>query len=126
MKYIYKHTAVIIILMPLTGCLTTANLIKSPHEAQTNSKYAPESERRSNGIGVVNYLNEGISSIREARRDNAYKKAFEACGGEYQILDERSSYTDPMYITNQSTYSDTTYNTYSMQSEYRYIYFKCS
>lgn len=121
-----KLTAIAVSMFSLSGCLTTANLVKAPYEANSDSKYAPESEKRANGIGVVNYLNEGISSIRKARREDAYKKAFQACGGKYEILDERSNYTDPMYVTSQSSYSSDTYNTYSVQSEYRYIYFKCS
>lgn len=121
-----KFIGVAVSVVTLSGCLTTANLIKAPNQANTDSKYAPESEKRANGIGVVNYLNEGISSIRKARREDAYKKAFEACDGKYKILDERSNYTDPMYITNQTSYSSDTYNTYSVQSEYRYIYFRCS
>lgn len=121
-----KFTATAVAIISLSGCLTTANLIKAPNQANTDSKYAPESEKRANGIGVVNYLNEGILSIRNARREDAYKKAFEACDGKYEILDERSNYTDPMYITSQSSYSSDTYNTYSVQSEYRYIYFRCS
>jgi len=110
----------------ITGCVATANLIKHPASAKTNSKYAPESEKRANGIGVVNYLNEGIKSIRDARREDAYKKAYESCNGKYEIIDERSTYTDPMYITSQSSYSTNTYTTYSVKSEYRYIYFKCT
>ena len=126
MKILYKTTSIVVAIISLSGCLTTANLIKSPHEGRTNSKYAPESEKQADGIGVVSYLNEGIASIREARREDAYKKAFESCDGKYDIVAETSNYTDPMYITNQSSYSKSTYNTYSVQSEYRYIYFKCS
>lgn len=116
MSNFIKLTTVILSIGALSGCLTTANLIKAPNKANTNSKYAPESEKKANGIGVVSYLNEGIQSIRNARREDAYKKAFEACGGKYEIWDEKSNYTDPMYVTSKSSNLSDTYNTYSVQS----------
>lgn len=120
-----KICRIAVILLPtvaLTGCLTTANLIKHPHEVKTNSQYAPESEKQSNGIGIVNYLNEGAEFVRNSRREDAYKKAFESCGGQYEILDETANYTNPMYVSNISGNSITT-SGYS--SQYRFIYFKC-
>jgi len=35
--------------------------------------------------GIVSYLNEGIGSVRAARRRNAYKKMHDACHGPYRI-----------------------------------------
>ncbi len=35
--------------------------------------------------GVVSYLNEGIGSVRQARRRSAYKKMHNACNGPYRI-----------------------------------------
>lgn len=109
----------------LSGCLMTANMVKHPNQSNTTSQYAPDSEKKSNGVGVVSYLNEGAGSIRESRREDGYKKMYSACNGKYEIIDERSNYTDPMYVTQKSTNLKNTYNTYSIQSEYRYFYFMC-
>ena len=111
--------------LALGGCLTTANMVKHPLSVKTQSKYAPDSEKKSNGVGVVSYMNEGHSSIRGARREDAYKKMYEACDGKYDIYDETSAYTNPMYITQKSPTLKNTFNTYSAQSEYRYFYFSC-
>ena len=110
--------------LTLGGCLTTANMVKHPLSIKTQSQYAPDSEKESNGVGVVSYMNEGIGTIREARREDAYKKMYEACNGKYDIYDETSAYTNPIYIT-QKSQGHNTYNTYSAQSEYRYFYFVC-
>lgn len=106
----------------LTGCLTTANMIKHPNQAKTNSQYAPQSEKQSDGIGVVSYLNEGAEFVTKSRREDAYKQAFNACQGEYDILKETASYTDPTYV---SRVSGNSIQTTGFNSEYIYIYFKC-
>jgi hypothetical protein len=113
------------LILILSGCIATANMVKNPNESNSQSKYAPDSEKKSNGVGVVSYMNEGIISIRETRREDAYKKMYGACNGKYEIFDERSDYTDPMYVTQKSPNLKNTYNTYSLQSEYRYFYFVC-
>lgn len=85
-------------------------------------KYAPESEKQSDGIGVVNYMIEGADFVRNARREDAYKKAFESCGCQYEILQETANCTDPTYV---STVSGNSITTSGYSSEYRYILFIC-
>ncbi len=116
------YITVIATSLTLSGCLTTANLIKHPLQVNTDSPYAPESEKKADGIGVVNYLNEGADFVTNARREDAYKQAFDACSGPYEILAENASYTDPMYL---SRISGNTVTTTGYSSEYRYIYFTC-
>ena len=125
MKKNGRFLSTIAVSLFLGGCLTTANLVKHPYEGNSTSSYAPESENRPNGIGVVSYLNEGVASIREARRNDAYKKAYQSCNGQYQIIEERSTYTDPVYITTKPSNVNNSYTAWGGSSEYRYIYFSC-
>ena len=47
--------------------------------------YAPVNEGFD---GEVSYLNAGAKSVRNARREDAYKKMYEHCGGAYEIVRE--------------------------------------
>lgn len=71
----------LIVLFPLlTGCSATmeTTLNKSTPNAPTNEI---------NG-GVVSYLNDGYLSIKQKRREDAYRQMHEQCNGPYQILEE--------------------------------------
>jgi hypothetical protein len=48
-------------------------------------RYAPANEQVD---GEVSYLNAGAKSVRNARREDAYKKMYEHCGGPYEIVRE--------------------------------------
>ncbi|QSX31993.1 hypothetical protein JYB87_09315 [Shewanella avicenniae] len=107
----------------VTGC-TSANVVRVPGEISKASKYGPIDEKATvNDIGIVQYLNEGIDSVRDARREDAYKKMFKLCNGKYEIVGESNSETDPMTFVNK-TYNGLVATTVS--STYKYIYFKCS
>jgi hypothetical protein len=55
------------------------------------SQYAPVNEQRSDG--EISYLNAGAKRVREARRENAYKKMHDHCGGDYAIVKEEDQAT---------------------------------
>lgn len=88
-------------LVTLVGC-SASNVVRP--EGKSNSKYAPQNEAGRNG--VVKYLNKGGEFVKKARRDDAYKKMYENCNGEYNIVNEdvrydggaRNPYVGPQYI----------------------------
>ena len=49
------------------------------------SRYAPVND---DVDGEVSYLNAGAKTVRNARREDAYKKMYEHCGGPYKIVRE--------------------------------------
>jgi len=107
----------------LTGC-TSATLVKHPYEVETTSQYAPESEKQSNGIGLVSYLAEGYSGVINARKEDAYKKAYQACEGEYEILRKENLESNPMYLSTLNSYTNMV-TTQGYSSTYHYIAFSC-
>src|SRR5437773_1538434 len=68
--------------LTLSLCACTAKMV-APPGSTTPDPNAPINEV--GRPGVVSYLNEGISSVRQARRRNAYKKMHDACAGPYRI-----------------------------------------
>ena len=121
-----SQTKVFIVLLSslvLGGCVS-ADWVKHPNEAFTTSKYAPESERTSNGIGIVRYLNEGHSSVIESRKEDAFKKAYEACNGKYEIVKKLDSETAPTYFS-QFNNATNMVTTWGVSSSYKYIAFRC-
>lgn len=80
------------------------------------TKYAPVNEASRDG--VIKYLNQGLGSIREKRREDAYKQMSQSCGGAYRI-DAEGPRAEGGYVTpvgNSAAYSD---------SQYWYIQFSC-
>jgi hypothetical protein len=67
--------------------------------------YAPSNNTAD---GDVRYLNAGAKKIRDARRDDAYKKMHEHCGGAYEIVREEDD-SAPL-----------------MSGSYRRIWFRCT
>lgn len=67
--------------------------------------YAPSNNTAD---GDVRYLNAGAKVVRDARRDDAYKKMFAHCGGPYEIVREEDE-AAPL-----------------MGGPYRRIWFRCS
>jgi len=96
----------------LLGC-SASNVIKP---GNTNSKYAPQNER--NRTGVVKYLNQGASFVRESRREDAYKQMHNNCNGKYNIVNEgvRSEGGTIIPIGNTAMYA---------ASQYMYIEYIC-
>ena len=74
---------VLLLVLGMCGC--TARMV-APVGSTHPDPNAPvnEAERP----GVVSYLNEGIASVRQARRRNAYQKMHDACHGPYRIDQE--------------------------------------
>jgi hypothetical protein len=65
----------------LTACTASQVNTKIPE----TSRYAPVNEEAE---GEVSYLNAGAKAVRNARREDAYKKMYEHCGGSYEIVRE--------------------------------------
>src|SRR5438105_14234781 len=63
-------------------CACTSKMVSRPG-SMSPDPYAPLNE--ADRPGVVSYLNEGIGSVRQARRRNAYKKMHDACNSPYRI-----------------------------------------
>ena len=51
----------------------------------TIPKYAPKNYRPT---GVIKYLNQGADSVIQSRKEDAFKKMHDACGGNYKIISE--------------------------------------
>ena len=70
----------------LAGCTASNVNVRNP----SNSQYAPLNEQ---GIaGEISYCNAGAKSVRDARREDAYKKMFASCGGPYEIVREEDQH----------------------------------
>jgi hypothetical protein len=65
------------------GLCACGSKMVAPPGSTTPDPNAPVNE--ADRPGVVSYLNEGISSVREARRRSAYKRMHDACKGPYRI-----------------------------------------
>lgn len=111
-----KKITILLISLSALGC-TSANMIKAPNSSNIPQEYAPVNSPKDN-FGVVNYLDEGASSVREARRKDAFKKMYNSCNGKYRILEETNGETSPMY-TMQGNFI------YSLTSTYVTFVFEC-
>ncbi len=95
------------------GC--TSTMVVKPGKVSP-SKYAPinESSRR----GIIKYLNQGASPVITQRREDAYKKMYEACGGKYRIIAEGPRMEDGVILPAGNTMM-------YAQQQYVYIEFEC-
>ena len=118
----FKKFCTLATALALTGCVTSATLVKHPDQALTNSKYAPESERQSDGIGVVKIMTSGADFVVEERKEDAYKTMYETCNGKYEILEREAAESNPIYSTVYDQYGSTTY---ASGYTYEYTYFRC-
>jgi hypothetical protein len=109
-----RVTIAVALMAPFLGC--SATMVEKPG-GTSSSPYAPVNEA-SRG-GVVKYLNEGAKSIRNKRREDAYKKMYEACRGPYRIVAEGPQAEGGVVIQISPTSS-----VYS-SSQYWYIQFSC-
>ena len=102
----------LLIFLLLTGCSAThVTKPKKPEHAPEN--YQP--------VGMVKYLNEGLSSVRESRREDAFNEMSEACKGKYKILEEGER-PDNFSMT---TYNPSVKSIDSYKSNYWYISYAC-
>jgi hypothetical protein len=85
----------------LAGC--SAGKVNS--SGPETKPYAPSNNTAD---GDVRYLNAGAKSVRDARRDDAYKKMYAHCGGPYEIVREEDE-GSPL-----------------MRGPFRRIWFRCS
>ena len=81
-------------------------------------KHAPEDYRP---VGMVKYLNEGASFVKEQRREDAFKEMSEACKGKYKVLEEGER---PDNFT-MSTYNPSIGSVDTFKSTYWYISYSC-
>ena len=83
----------------------------------SSSAYAPINE--SSRPGMVKYLNEGGGPVIRARRESAYRKMHDSCGGPYEILSEGPQSEGAVAIPVGNAFV-------SSSSQYVYISFKCA
>ncbi len=109
----YKRILLLCLFTFMIGCSAT---MVSTHGNST-SKYAPSNEKDHSG-GLIKYLNQGGSSVIKSRRDDAYKKMYEYCGGNYKITSEgpRDEGGSAMPVGNMVVYDN---------DQYWYIGFEC-
>jgi hypothetical protein len=77
----FKGMFLLISAIVLTACTASQVSTKIPE----TSRYAPMNDEAD---GEVSYLNAGAKAVRNARREDAYKKMYEHCGGPYEIVRE--------------------------------------
>jgi hypothetical protein len=108
MKHLY-----ILFLWILAGC--TAQVVSQPGGI-SRSRYAPINE--TSRSGMVKYLNQGAKGIIEARREDAYRKMYNSCNGNYEIVKEGPN-SEGGIGTNVSG------TLYLSESQYWYIEYRC-
>lgn len=79
------------------GC--SAKIEHLPGSKET-SKYAPVNAQEQ--YGIVSYRNQGISAVREARRENAYKEMYNTCNGKYKIINESNQNDGAVFVSNNN------------------------
>jgi hypothetical protein len=107
------RTLVLPLMLSLVACTST---MVAPPGSTTPDPNAPVNE--ADRPGVVSYLNEGISSVREARRRNAYKKMHDACNSPYRIDREGDQVEGGVVIAGEHVAVATSTHTW-------YIQFSC-
>lgn len=100
-----------IFLIIATGACTADFVTKTG----STSAYAPVNEVRG---GEIKYLNQGAESIRQARRNDAYQKMSEYCGGKYKITTEGERAGDSLVAADAAGAS-------VMTEHYWHIRFEC-
>lgn len=77
-----KYLLIAVVAVSAAACSASKVNVRGP----SNAPYAPLNEQ---GItGEVAYCNAGIRTVRNARRDDAYRKMHAQCGGAYEIVRE--------------------------------------
>lgn len=102
-----------IVSLVITSC-TTAEIVHPV--GGSASAYAPSNETQR--PGMVKYLNQGVDFVIKSRREDAYKKMYESCGGSYKIVNEGPQAEGGAMVPVGNTY-------FYSQSNYWYISFQC-
>ncbi len=96
------------------GACASASIVNPPGRAGTANAPSNEESRP----GTVKYSNQGADYFIRSRREDAYKKMSEACGGKYSIVSEGPK--------SEGAYGTVVGNSVLMSNdEYWYINFKC-
>ena len=74
------------VLTLLSGCTASNVNVHGPSQ----SAYAPTNEAGTSG--EISYCNAGAKLVRDARREDAYKKMYTSCGGAYEIIREEDQH----------------------------------
>jgi hypothetical protein len=77
-----RQWSVLLAAAVLAAACTAGNVNSSGPETKP---YAPTNNTAD---GDVRYLNAGAKSVRDKRRDDAYRKMHDFCGGPYEIVRE--------------------------------------
>jgi hypothetical protein len=104
-----------VILIASVFCVLGCSAKMVSTHGDSNSAYAPVNEKSSRG-GIVKYLNGGAKSVKAARKEDAYKKMHDFCGGPYKIVSE-----DPH---NDGGYAQANGNGGASYGSYQYLYLK--
>jgi len=116
-KFIQKLTNVPLFVSLLFICAAcTAQMVNAPG-GMSDSPYAPVNE--ASRSGVIKYLNGGADAVIKSRREDAYKKMYDACNGKYRI-DAEGPREEGGVVMGISPSSSVYAN-----SEYWYIQFSC-
>lgn len=107
----------ILIFIPIFICIACTAQMVSPPGGLNNSPFAPINE--ASRPGVIKYLNAGAQSVRESRREDAYRQMHQACNGKYQI-DAEGPHEEGGVVISVSPTSNVFAN-----SQYWYIQFSC-
>lgn len=105
-----RHAAPLLLLL----CACTASMVQKPGRLAADPN-APVNEAAR--PGVIKFLNEGIDTVRDKRRANAYAQMQKACDGPYRIDAEGPQLEGAVVIPGDVTTV--------VQSQYWYIQFSC-
>jgi hypothetical protein len=100
-----------IIILSLLVCSCAASHVTRPRKP----KNAPEGYKP---VGVVKYLNQGYDSVIEDRREDAFAKMSEECGGKYKIISESEKPGDSTAFVSNGSFD-------SFTEKYWYIRYEC-
>lgn len=63
-------------------------MVRAPGSVPQYSAYGPVDQGRPASTGLVAFLANGANFVVKARRENAEKQMYDACGGRYRIVAE--------------------------------------
>jgi hypothetical protein len=103
----------LLVLLCAAGC--SASMVQKPGSL-VPSPNAPVNE--STRPGVIKFLNEGIGTVRDKRRESAYAQMRKACGGPYRIDVEGPRMEGTAVIHDPDV-------TWAVPTQWWYIQFSC-
>jgi len=90
-----QYALLLVLATGLMGHACTAQMVTTRRNLSTDPN-APQATGPDDG--EIKYLNEGIQSVREARRRDAYSRMKEYCNGHYRITSESEASEQPTYF----------------------------